>query len=696
MKKYIIAAVLTLGAFTMAQGQTEVDRTKAPKPAPAPEIKIEDPQTFTLDNGLQVILVENHKKATISWRLFVDYGAIMEGDKAGYISMFGDALSAGTKNMKKAEIDEAIDFIGANIFFFSKGFYASSITKHKEKMLDILSDIMYHPTFPEEEIEKLKKKAISNKKNEKSSAESLASNVASRVKYGENHPYGEISSVASLESITSSDFKSFYSTYFKPNISYLVIVGDITLEQAKEDVKNIFGDWKKGDVQKPTYNTPKSPEGNKVVFVEKPGAVQSVINVTYPVELKPGSEDELKVKVANSILGGGIFSGRLMQNLREDKGYTYGVRSYLSSDEYIGTFGTSGSYRNEVTDSSIVEILKELKRIATEPVSEEELDLTLKSMNGQFSRSLESPQTVANFALNQFRYNLPDDYYKNYLGRLEAITVDDVLEASSKYIKPENAYIVVAGNADIKDKLQKFSYDKKIDERNHLGAPKMALKPFPEGVTAEEIVNAYVYKIFDTDNEKKIKKKIKKTKSKKQVMTTEMQGMPIEIIQYEAQPNKTATEFKMNGTVMQKQYFNGKEGGASGMGGSKPMSEEEVAKAKENKMFSEVFFKEDGVKLEALGIEDIDGKEYYKIKQINGENEELVWYGVESKLKYKDSKTQETEEGSITNTTVYMDYKPVDGILFPHKLIADFAGQEMELKVKELTLNDKLGDVFEK
>ena len=173
--------------------------------------------------------------------------------------------------------------------------------------------------------------------------------------------------------IRDRDCKKYYNTYFKPNNAYLTIVGDITAEEAKANAEKYFGSWKKGTVPTNSYETPQKPEGTSVAFANKDGAVQSVISITYPVELKPASQEAIEASLMNSILGGGIFSGRLMQNLREDKAYTYGARSSISSDRLVGSFSAGASVRNEVTDSSIVEFLYEMDRMASEPVSEEDL-----------------------------------------------------------------------------------------------------------------------------------------------------------------------------------------------------------------------------------------------------------------------------------------------------------------------------------
>jgi len=234
-----------------------------------------------------------------------------------------------------------------------------------------------------------------------------------------------------VQNIDRASVIGFYQTYFKPNIAYMAIVGDINRKEAQKLIKKYFGNWERGEVPKNIFKVPEAPSKTLVAMVDRPQSVQSIINVSYPVNLKPGSEDAIKARVMNTILGGG-FSSNLMQNLREDHGFTYGARSSLSGDKLIGNFNASASVRNEVTDSSVVEFLYELNRIRTENVSEEQLKSIKNYITGGFARSLENPQTIANFAINIERYNLPKDYYANYLMNIEAVSVADVKEMAQK------------------------------------------------------------------------------------------------------------------------------------------------------------------------------------------------------------------------------------------------------------------------
>ena len=452
--------------------QAEDFRAVAPQPGPAPKIQIGEYDQFELKNGLKVIVVENHKIPRISLQLSIDLPPIQEGEYAGYLDLAGDLLNKGTKTRSKAEIDEAIDFMGASLGTGASGIFGASLTKHFPKLMEIASDVLLHPSFPEAEFEKIKTQTLSNLAQEKEDPNSIASNVSQVLRYGKDHPYGEIVTEESIAKVTVDKCREFYQTYFQPNISYLIIVGDITTAEVRPMVEQNFGSWKTTkEVQREAYPQPQAPKDTKVDFVNKTGAVQSVISITYPIDFKPGSPDAIKARVMNTMLGS-FFQSRLNLNLRETNGYTYGARSSLSSDREVGAFSAGASVRNEVTDSALVQFLYELNRMRDEMIRPDELELARNVIAGSFARSLESPQTIAGFALNTVRYNLPADYYATYLERLSQVSLADVQAMAVKYIRPDRAHIIVVGNqSEVSESLKPFSTSGKIDFYDVYGEP---------------------------------------------------------------------------------------------------------------------------------------------------------------------------------------------------------------------------------
>lgn len=663
-----------------------------PQPAAAREISIGDYQSFDLSNGLKVIVVENHKLPRVSYQISLKNDPILEKDKAGYVSMAGSLISTGTTKKSKAELDAAIDYIGANINTSSNGIFGSSLVKHQDKMLDILTEMLYHASFPENEFDKLKKQTLSGISTTKTDPNAIAGNVASVINYGKDHPYGEVQTEKTIDNISLDDCKTYFANYFLPNNAYLIIVGDITLSEAKMKAEKYFSDWKKGDFKDVSYSTPEIPSGTNVHFANKDGAVQSVIRVTYPLELKPGSSDVITTRVLNTILGGGVFAGRLMQNLREDKGYTYGARSSLSSDPLIGTFNASASVRNEVTDSSVVQFLYEMERITKEPVGEDDLQLAKNSIAGSFARSLESPQTIANFARNTFRYNLPADYYNTYLNKLDMVTIDDVTMAAKKYIRPDKANIVVVGNKDeVAEKLLPFDADGEIDYYGPFGNTiKYDEIELDESITAESVISDYIEAVGG-------KERLNAVNTLKVEMSGSIMGQTAMMEINQMKPNNFQMTVKMQGMVLQEQKYDGTKAVTSQMGQKQVFTDGEQFEAikEQANMFPQLDYS--AANMELAGIEDVDGKKAYKIIVTSPSGKKSTeFYDISTSLLIRSVTSQAGPGGqeiSILNDAE--DYKEVGGILFPHKItISGAMPQPLVMKVSAYTVNGPMESVL--
>jgi len=685
MKKHIIFLCLLL-VFVSAQAQ--VDRSKAPAPAPAREIKIGDYQTFTLKNGLQVFVVENHKLPRVQFSLQLKNDAIYQGEKEGYIEMAGTLMGTGTKTKTKAQIDEETDFIGANLSTSSNGIFASSLTKHTSKLLDLMSDVLYNPAFAPEEFEKLKTQTLSGLAAGKDNPDIIAVNVRNALRYGKQHPYGLFTTEKTVAAITMDDIKGYYNTYFKPNNAYLIIVGDIDLKSAKSLSEKYFAKWAKGEVKNPTYTQPKEPAKTYVALVDRPASVQSVINITYPVDLKPGTQDAIKARVTNQILGVG-FSARLNQNLREKHGFTYGSGSQLNADNLIGSFNASASVRNEVTDSSVFELLSELKRIVNEPVTEKELILAKAEISGAFGRSLESPQTIANFALTTAKYNLPKDYYNNYLKYIDAITVADVQAAAKKFIRPENAHIVVVGKGtDVADKLKKFGEVKFFDIYGESYVPAKA-SALPADLTAEKVIASYIEAIGGA-------KKVQEMKSVKTTMKATIQGMELTMTNSKKSPGKSLMEVSMQGNVMSKQVSDGKDFAVIANGQRPPLD----AATKEEGLFEAAIIPElqlasMNVKATLKAIETVDGKEAYVVEYAFPTGGKLTTYfDKTSGLKIQNVKEVKTPQGMSSVPTRFDNYKEVNGIKFPHTTSVSMGPMNLKFEVSAIEVNPTLDDAI--
>lgn len=662
----------------------QIDRTKLPEPAPERPIQIGDYEQFQLDNGLTVILVENDKLPRLSWTLTFNTGPITEGDKAGYAGIFGQVMSAGTTSLTKDEFNEEIEFMGANISAGASSVFATSLSKYKTEVLDLMTDLLFNPRFPEDEFERAIEQTLTGLKSAKDSPDAIAANVRGVVNYGKDHPYGELVTEETVKNITMDDLKAHYQKFFKPNIAYLVIVGDIKAREAKKLVNDYFGKWESGDVVKEEFVQPETPNERAIAFVDRPSSVQSVISISYPIDNKPGSEDAIKLALLNRIFGGAGLSTRLNMNLREDKGYTYGANSSIGSSRYSATFNAGASVRNEVTDSAMVEFIKEMELISTEMVSDEELAIAKSSAKGAFARSLESTATVAQFALNAELNDLPDDYYATYLQKIEAVTKEDLLAVAKKYIRPEQANVVVVGKAEeVAAKLKAFGtityYD---DEANVVSDPTQVVMG---NVSADEVLANYVQAIGGKEALDKVE-----TLQYKSTGTLSMGGQSIELNRnvYQKAPDKFLDEtiVTMMGTT--KQIYNGGEAKMIAGGQTVPVQGPMAAPLKYlGVLFAERFYGELGYEYVYKGIKEVNGKNSHRIDvKIDGATF-IEFYDVDSGLKVQADLGQ-------SGVYTFEDYREVDGIMMPFKLIVKSAQipAPLEFIVSEVKINEAIDD----
>jgi zinc protease len=687
MKKFISLFSATLVILLVACSPKKVDRSHAPAAGPAPKIQIGQYQLTQLSNGLKLIVVENHKLPRVSFSIGLDIDPTLEGQKAGYVQMAGDLLAAGTTTKSKAQIDEAVDFIGASLTTSPSGVYGSCLKKHADEFLGIFSDVLMNPAYPQEEIEKNRKQSLSALASEKTDPNALSSKIGNIMKYGANHPYGEQKSETTINNVQREDLVNYYNSVFKPNAAYLVVVGDITFEEAKIQTEKYFASWKQGEVKKNTFAKPTLPAGNQVVFVPLAGAVQSVIDVTYPVDIQPGTPDALKARVLNNILGGSGFQARLNQNLREDKAFTYGSYSEIVDDEVIGYFSAGASVRNAVTDSAVTEILYEMNRLTTELVPDSTLQTIKKIMTGSFARSLERPQTIANFALNIEKYKLPKDYYETYLQRLNAITAEEIRVLAKNIIKPNNSYITVVGNKEVISKLDKFAASGKVEVMNADGSAFSDMKPVPAGVTVESVFKKYI-------DARGGEKNISTIKSFEQNGTMMMSGMPLNMTVKMKTPDKFKMSLSMGTQELMKQVVNGKAGINMQMGQKSPMDESTLSDVLlESNLLSVLQLDKYGMKAALKGIDMVNKEECYVVEITKPDGSvSSDYYSLNSGLKVKSIAVAGEDEGGMIIESMYEDYKEFGGIKFPCKMTQQVGAEQMVMTFSDTKVNPAIED----
>ena len=674
-----ILAILVLFVATISSS-AQIDRSTMPKAGPDPVVKLGVPVKFNMPNGLKVIMVENHKLPRVSANLSIDNKPYFEGEIAGVSGMMGSLLGRGTPSITKDAFNEKVDFLGASVNFYSAGGFASSLEKYFPEILALMADGIKNATFSQEEFDKEVQLTLDGLKSNEKSVTSVARRVENVLTYGRSHPYGEFTSKESVKRITLADVKSNYNTYLKPNNAILVIEGDIDVKETKKLVNRLFADWKAGEI--PEYTMPEVPTlaTAEIDFINMDNAVQSEIAIINTVNITLGDTDYYAALLANKILGGG-GTARLFMNLREDKGYTYGSYSNLSQSRYVGTFKASASVRNMVTDSAVVELQKEINKIRYQTVSAEELRNAKESYVGNFVMDVQKPRTVANFALNIERYNLPINFYESYIQKIKSVTLEEVQNAAIKYFTSDKARIIITGKGiDVLVNLEKTDYIINYFDvdGNPTEKPAMTL-PIPEGMTAENVVDKYIAAIGGKD-------KVMAVKTTMTVANATIQGTPLVMTMKAAAPNKVSQEISVMGNTMQKTVFNGTTGYSSSRGQKKDMTAEEIAKAKtESGIFKDLTYASG----ELLRVEPLEGKNAIVLKYKDSE----IYYDMTSGLKVKEVKTATGPDGKeIKVPTVYADYKEVNGVKFPHSIGIKSGPMNLDFVVQEIKVNEGVSD----
>ncbi|OIQ27750.1 MAG: peptidase M16 [Bacteroidetes bacterium MedPE-SWsnd-G2] len=679
MNTKISAFVVMLLMAVGMQGQ--VDRSIQPKPGPAPKITLEKPGEFELKNGLKVLVVENHKLPRVSFSLTIDNNPMIEGDKAGVSGLIGSMLGNGTTSIPKDEFNEEIDFLGASLGFSFGGGYASSLSKYSERILELMADAAINPLLTAEEFEKEKVKALEGIKSDAKSVDAVSRRVGRALAYGKDHAYGEFVTEETLNNVKFEDVVSFYNTYFKPNNAYLVIVGDVEFKTIKKLVKKKFSAWEKSDalpaeIPVATANV----STTEIDIIDMPNAVQSNISLTSNVNLKMNDEDYHSVLIANKILGGG-FNSYLNMNLREEHGWTYGARSSVGTDKYVARFTAGAQVRNMVTDSAVVQTLKEINRIKTEAVDADDLKNAKAKYVGDFVLALERPQTIARYALNTKINNLPEDFYSTYLEKINAVSTEDVTRVANKYFSSENSRIVVVGKgSDIAEPLEATGIPVKYYDAYASQTKKPVYEiPLPADASAEKVLLAYINAIGGKDALDKVQSVFIQAEAELQP------GVMMSLELKKTSKNQSFSQVSAMGQTFMKAVV-GVDGGYMEMQGQrKDMTEEELNDAKtESSPFPEVNFLNGGATLEK--IEKIEGENAYKINI--GENKS-IYYSVKTGLKIK-----QVEAGDAGSQSMFFsDYKEVAGIKFPFALGQTAGPRRFDFKVKEVKVNEGVSDM---
>jgi zinc protease len=466
-----IAALLALGISSSVAAQDEhaTDLSKVERKNRAPVskelLKVTLPRATeaTLSNGLTVLIMENHRLPMISMQLNISgAGPIFEpANMPGLANITAQMLRQGTKTRTSVQIAEQAALLGAEISA-SSGYgssatvvNASGLSDNFDQWFALTTDVLLNPNFPADELDRLKQRMKAQLRQQRANPNFLSRERFNRAVYG-SHPAAVVSATnESIDAVTPALLTKWHQDRYTPQNAILGITGDVKAAEIIPKLEKVFGAWKKTDLKEVLPENPRAVTAKKVFLVDRPNSVQTTV-VLGNIAIDRRDPDYFALTVANHILGGGT-TGRLFLNLREEKGYTYGVYSNVTAVKYPGPWTAGGDVRTEVTAGAMTEFFKEFGRLREEKVSETELDEAKRAIVASFALSLESPAELLGDAIVRKIYGFPPDYWDTYPARVMAVTADDIQRVSRKYINPDNLQVVAVGDVSkIKAIMEKY------------------------------------------------------------------------------------------------------------------------------------------------------------------------------------------------------------------------------------------------
>ncbi|MEP6689566.1 MAG: pitrilysin family protein [Gemmatimonadaceae bacterium] len=467
---FSLAANSLVGIVVRAQGppappksQTLVIKGKAPVSNKVLDVVLPKPREGDLANGLHLIVLEDHRTPQVSFQLIIPgAGGYFDAPGAtGLASVTATMMREGTPTRTTTQISEQLETIaagfnvGAGVSSLDATASGSALTEKLDRLFELASDVLLHPTFPESELAKYKQRTAAQLAQQRSNAGFLAQELSQKVMMGD-HPGARLSMTPEdVKKVTRDDMVAFYQSHYAPDHAAIAFAGDITYGQAKQLVESKLGGWKKSGAAAVSAKNPPVTGPAKVYLVDRPNSVQTSF-VVGAQAIDRTSPDYDVLQMMNQVVGGGP-TGRLFTHLREEKGYTYGAYSGLNAGRYTGVWSASTDVRSDVTEPALHDLLDELRQIRDVPVPAKELQDKKRSLVASFALSLESPQQVLNYYITRWTYKLPADYWDQYPKRVMAVTAPQVQAAARKYLDPKKVQIVAVGDGKkIEETLKKF------------------------------------------------------------------------------------------------------------------------------------------------------------------------------------------------------------------------------------------------
>ncbi len=452
MRAGLSSLAIALCVSAAVAGQQAIDRKTIPPPGPAPALHVPTWTKTALANGADLIISEKHDLPLVSFSItFLGGGDQLEpAGREGVASLTAALLSEGTKTRDGDTLSNALQLLGttvtANVGGESGSISFVSTTAKFPATLDILADMLLNPTFPPTGLDRLRGQRLVALTQARAQPAAIAGRVFPRILYGATHPYGRLVTEESLKAITRDDVVAFHKAYFQPGRALIAVVGDTTPAAVRPVIEKALAAWTRAGMR-PSFTFPPvdAPRATTIFLVDKPGAAQSTFAIGRPGPPR-NTPDFFPLQVMNTILGG-MFQSRLNANIREEKGYSYGVSSNFAFGKGPGAFRAGGDIVTAKSDAALVEFMKELRGIAGgRPITDDELSTAKDALVQRLPATFASVSSVNNALTTLWTQSLPDDYYQQYAKRIAAVTKDDVVRVAGQYVTTDRFAIVIVGD----------------------------------------------------------------------------------------------------------------------------------------------------------------------------------------------------------------------------------------------------------
>ncbi len=673
----------------VAMNAADIDVRKKPEPLPESDFVFPKHTVKTLSNGLKVFIIEDHEQPTISLRLLVPGGSSVDAATPGLSDLVAGMMTKGSGKLSAFELANKLDGVGASISASSSTDYitvnAYSIKKHLSLLLETFGDIVKNPTFPKEEIEKLKKQYIAGIQNDKSNPNKIGAALSRKIILGENHPYAAKATAENVEAINRDLIVKYYQTYFLPNAATLAVIGDVNPDEIVSQLEKKLEYWKKGNVVKIDVPTPK-PMPMGVYFVHRPGSTQSSVIVNTPA-VAYNHPDYETLSIAGKVMGSG-FGGRLFRTLREKYSFTYTPFGAVTSAKYANRFTCGADVKMDKTDSSVTVILEQMGLLANEAPEADEFYRLKRFEIGQYKTNFESSDFIASLVQSADFLGISIDHVKDFPVRMQNLPATAVSAVADRYMNPKQAYIVVVGDPKVKSSLEKFGkiYEYNLDLEPITGE---AAKMEDAKLDASELIEKHITAIGGKDAIAAVNSISSVAKAN---MSMQGQSIDGEITEITKAGNKYSLNMDMK-MFKQSIVYNGTDCFAVAQGMKTKIEGKQLDQIKlTSTLFNTTKLKELGYKLEVLGKQN--GKILLKATSANGD-ETTYYFDSNTFLVSEVEQLEETQDGPSPVTIKMSNYKKVGAVMLPGTIETNSVMFNMKVE-NDYKLNEAIDEtIFE-